>query len=649
MKFLALISGGKDSFYNLQQCLSQGHELVALGNLHPQQQDEIDSFMFQTVGHDVIPFYSECLDVPLYREPILGSSVNQKLEYSYTAEDEIEDLYRLIAKVQQKHRDLEAVSCGAILSHYQRTRVENVCGRLKLTSLTYLWQRNQNDLMLEMCQSGLDARIVKVAAIGLNASHLGKSISDMYPQLGKLNSMYDVHICGEGGEFETIVFDSPVFKHKKLEIVDQQVVRHEGDVYYLKFAVQLVDKDQEPAAESNITPPVLEDSWVEFVDEAELAETRIQQSRQNQHDISFPLKKVSAAVVVAVVETPTKLFINNLTATASTTIEDQTSEVFNQLQETLSKNHLTFNNIQHVNILLSDMSLFGRMNAIYGSYFTNLYLPPSRICVETNIPTSALLQLSCVVLKHKGPKLGIHIRSRSYWGPQNIGPYSQSIVDSNSSCKVASLSGQIPLVPASMALSTSGGIKYNAALSLQHLTRVQNLVGVTKPAAIICFVTDCASIPTVCACWNHYVEQEGKRENARKNLVIVEVSGLPRGADVEWGGYSFEEVVSMYEDEEEEVDDDGGEQQAPDFSDFENSSTISITNGTTKFSVLFTSNADKVKSFLLTLNNTSSAQLLTTATPPILDSSAEYIPVKRIFNYAGDEFRYSIIHRQEMV
>ena len=34
MKVLALISGGKDSIYNLCKCLDEGHQVVALGNLY---------------------------------------------------------------------------------------------------------------------------------------------------------------------------------------------------------------------------------------------------------------------------------------------------------------------------------------------------------------------------------------------------------------------------------------------------------------------------------------------------------------------------------------------------------------------------------------------------------------------------------------
>ena len=33
MKFIGLISGGKDSIFNIMKCIDEGHELVAVGNM----------------------------------------------------------------------------------------------------------------------------------------------------------------------------------------------------------------------------------------------------------------------------------------------------------------------------------------------------------------------------------------------------------------------------------------------------------------------------------------------------------------------------------------------------------------------------------------------------------------------------------------
>ena len=66
------------------------------------------------------------------------------------------------------------VAVGAILSDYQRVRVESVCLRLGLTPLAYLWQRDQSELLQEMVLAGMESVLVKVACLGLDKRHLGK-------------------------------------------------------------------------------------------------------------------------------------------------------------------------------------------------------------------------------------------------------------------------------------------------------------------------------------------------------------------------------------------------------------------------------------------------------------------------------------------
>lgn len=88
--------------------------------------------------------------MPLYRRVITGGALEQGLEYGSrdpthlggVEGDETEDLYALLAEVKVSfdspkhffdlylskahHPNIEGVSVGAILSDYQRVRVENV-------------------------------------------------------------------------------------------------------------------------------------------------------------------------------------------------------------------------------------------------------------------------------------------------------------------------------------------------------------------------------------------------------------------------------------------------------------------------------------------------------------------------------------------
>ncbi|MEQ2289511.1 hypothetical protein AMECASPLE_033783, partial [Ameca splendens] len=46
MKVVALISGGKDSCYNMMQCVAAGHRIVALANLRPAHTGEENALMW---------------------------------------------------------------------------------------------------------------------------------------------------------------------------------------------------------------------------------------------------------------------------------------------------------------------------------------------------------------------------------------------------------------------------------------------------------------------------------------------------------------------------------------------------------------------------------------------------------------------------
>ena len=81
--------------------------------------------MYQTVGHQAIDLYAEAMDKPLFRGEIRGSSVNQSSDYEQTKLDEVEDLHDLLIKIRSEI-EFDAVCSGAILSDYQRVRVENV-------------------------------------------------------------------------------------------------------------------------------------------------------------------------------------------------------------------------------------------------------------------------------------------------------------------------------------------------------------------------------------------------------------------------------------------------------------------------------------------------------------------------------------------
>jgi diphthine-ammonia ligase len=216
----------------MMRCLQYGHEIVALANLLPADdaEDELDSYMYQTVGHQIVVSYAKCMGLPLFRRRIKGSTRNHSLNYSTTPGDEVEDMFILLNEVKRHMPSVGAVSSGAIASDYQRLRVESVCSRLGLISLSYLWKQDQSLLLQDMIKAGILAITVKVAALGLDPSkHLGKEISFLESYLHKLKKLYGINVCGEGGEYETLTLDCPLFKNARIVLDESQVVLHSSD------------------------------------------------------------------------------------------------------------------------------------------------------------------------------------------------------------------------------------------------------------------------------------------------------------------------------------------------------------------------------------------------------------------------------------
>ena len=62
-----------------------------------------------------------------------------------------------------------------------------VCARLGLVSLAYMWHQPQASLLRGMIASGIEAILIKVASLGLMPGrHLGRTLQEMEPHLHQM-------------------------------------------------------------------------------------------------------------------------------------------------------------------------------------------------------------------------------------------------------------------------------------------------------------------------------------------------------------------------------------------------------------------------------------------------------------------------------
>ena len=76
-----------------------------------------------------------------------------------------------------------------------------------------------------MVASETDAILIKVAALGLTPDkHLGRTIKELADYLIQLEAQFGCNPCGEGGEFETLVLDCPLFSQRI--VIDTSEIVH---------------------------------------------------------------------------------------------------------------------------------------------------------------------------------------------------------------------------------------------------------------------------------------------------------------------------------------------------------------------------------------------------------------------------------------
>ena len=526
MRFVALVSGGKDSIYSILQAIRNGHELVAcvhLGapatisgdkNEDGTEIEQEESYMYQTAASEVVKTQvEECLGVELLLYPRQGRSVNTGLVYENTTpNDEVEDLF-LALELATKRFNFEGVCSGAILSTYQRVRIEHVCNRLGLTSLSYMWRLlPQKQLLQQMLDDGIEAVLVKVACPpGLvPRKHLNKTLrflSDI-GLLEKLHQQYQFHVCGEGGEYESLVIDSPLYK-KKLVLDEVEIIepdsdgvgelrilachaeeKVEGDIPLLEQLEQqelqsgraLRDTTKSSADTTTPTPTPTRDNHDDTVMDQSTTTTITPSISYTPQVYRGTGGLLHFSEIISPVTATSPLLAGNNKSEAELAVEEA-KQIFSILEKGLQSHGATSKDVLFVHLYLSEISHFATINVYYQAFFGSL-LPPSRSCVAVGrrvLPGGRRVLLDCIVQIGSGEYMRsstnatsdvashqknpysvaahnnmtsklrevLHVQSISQWAPVCVGPYSQ--VNTLRS-GLQFLAGQIGLIPETMTL-----------------------------------------------------------------------------------------------------------------------------------------------------------------------------------------------------
>jgi diphthine-ammonia ligase len=198
MRVGVLFSGGKDSTYAAYLAKKNGYTLACLISLDSINKE---SFMFHTPSIDCVDKQAIAMRLPLIKIKTHGKK-----------EEELKDLEKAIITAKKEYK-IEGIVTGAVESVYQASRIQKICNKLDLECFNPLWQKDQLELLNDLVKNKFEIVLSGVFAYPLDKNWLGRKIDKGFiEEMKKLKEKYKINPAGEGGEYESLVINCPLFK-----------------------------------------------------------------------------------------------------------------------------------------------------------------------------------------------------------------------------------------------------------------------------------------------------------------------------------------------------------------------------------------------------------------------------------------------------
>lgn len=206
MKFISSFSGGKDSMLAVHRMVEAGHTCNGL---------------ITTTDNENIQSWVHNIDLTILKE--LACSLNMPFYPIGVNPDDYADDFKVALLKLKENVEYDAIVFGDIDIEEHREWCENLCREVNVRAIFPLWQEEREKLVLEFINAGYQAVIKKVMKDKLSKDFLSKQLDlNLIETLKK----EDVDICGENGEYHTLVYDGPLFS-KGLALSYQDITENE--------------------------------------------------------------------------------------------------------------------------------------------------------------------------------------------------------------------------------------------------------------------------------------------------------------------------------------------------------------------------------------------------------------------------------------
>lgn len=226
MDVAILYSGGKDSTFAIEYALEKKWNIKYLLSVKPNR---TDCYLFHFATVELTKKLAEFLDI-------------KHIYTTCTEADPIKEA-QIVKKIVEQN-PVDSVILGGI--GLQETQIKSIRDALFPLGIDVFASHAGYDhlsLMKDMIRKGYDIRLTEVAADGLGKEWLGKQINESnLNEFVKLSEKFGFHVGGEGGSYNTLICDGPIFP-KRIELISFDKVM-EGDFngYIEVKEIKIIDK-----------------------------------------------------------------------------------------------------------------------------------------------------------------------------------------------------------------------------------------------------------------------------------------------------------------------------------------------------------------------------------------------------------------------
>ncbi|MFC1982114.1 diphthine--ammonia ligase [Chloroflexota bacterium] len=202
MSYILSWSGGKDCCFAGYEAMRQGYKISHLMNFIS---DKFHKVRAHDIGVNIIQLQSQAVGIPLVQKETTWDGYEQNWK---------EVVKNLISG------GIEGVIFGDIYVQPHKDWVERVCGELNIEAIEPLWMKNTEEVLSGFINAGFQAVVVSAKTELIDKDWIGHSVDgDFISYLRERK----IDVCGENGEYHTLVIDGPIFR-EKIQLVKGETV-----------------------------------------------------------------------------------------------------------------------------------------------------------------------------------------------------------------------------------------------------------------------------------------------------------------------------------------------------------------------------------------------------------------------------------------